>query len=294
MVDVPDWAFDNCAKGFIPYLRKDFDFEIVYSELKPDLNRYDFDLLHIFFYADDYYKNFDLKGAKVIKEISSHRWEDTPPIGPKSPREVKEVYLNDADSVITVSKRLYNIFNEVSNNIFFVPNGYDTSKFFRMGNINGGLKLGWAGRISDPIKGYQDIIEPAIRNKFEIKLAPGNVTHTEMNKFYNSIDVLLVGSKNEGEPIPLFESMATGCFPVSTDVGIVPELIQNYNNGIILEQRTVEDLQSALNWCNRNLNYVRNKRKFIADETKKSRNWTICSSYLKYTYNQTLNNGAKL
>lgn len=288
LIDKPNWAFDNCASGFIPYITDDFEVERVYVVNNPNLNKYKFDLIHVFFYAEEYYKNFDLKGAKIVKEISSHRWEDTPPYGPKSPKEVNTDYLNDADGVITVSKLLYGIFNEVSDKVFFVPNGFDSKKFFKIKDRTGPLKLGWAGNIADEVKGFKDIIDPALRGKYKINMAPGNVGHSEMNKFYNDIDVLLVGSRNEGEPIPLFESMATGCFPVSTDVGIARELIENYKNGIILNNRTQEDFLNAIVWCEKNLEHIRSMQEYNTRELLRFRNWEVCSGYLKHAYNSVL------
>lgn len=288
LIDRKNWAFDNCASGFIQYLSNNFDINRAYVADSPDLNKYRFDLLHVFFYAEDYYKKFDLKGAKVIKEISSHRWEDTPPYGPKTPEEVEQSYLYDADGVICVSKRLYNTFNKVNPRTYFVPNGFDSKKFFRKVDRTGSLKIGWAGNINDEVKGFKDIIEPALKDKYELIIAPGNVDHSQMNDFYNNIDVLIIGSKNEGEPIPLFESMATGCFPISTNVGIATELIESYVNGIILNKRTQEDLLNAVNWCNDNLNYVRSMQEYNSRELLKLRNWEICSTYLEYAYKNTL------
>lgn len=288
LIDKPNWAFDNCASGFIPYLEKDFDIQRVYVIDKPNLDDYRFDLLHVFFYAEDYYSDFNLRGAKIIKEISSHRWEDTPPYGPKTPEEVNTTYLHDAAGVICVSKTLNNLFNKINSYTYFVPNGFDSSKFYKKTNRTGSLKLGWAGNINDEVKGFKDIIEPALKGKYQIEIAPGNVDHSKMNDFFNSIDVLIVGSRNEGEPIPLFESMATGCFPVSTNVGIAPELIENYKNGIILENRTREDLLDSVDWCNKNLNYIRSMQEYNSRELLKTRNWELCSPYLKYVYKKTL------
>lgn len=289
LIDKPNWAFDICADGFIPYLSKYYDIKRVYVTDKPNLNNYKFDLLHVFFYAENYYKNFDLKGAKLIKEISSHRWEDTPPYGPKSVEEVNKAYLSDADGIITVSKKLYNIFNKINNSVYFVPNGYDTNKFYRQGTPTGELTFGWAGNINDQVKGFRDLIQPATDNKYKLNIAPGNMVHEEMNNFYKDIDVLLIGSRNEGEPIPLIESMAAGCFPISTDVGISRELIENYVNGIILPERNLHELRAALDWCSNNIESIRKLRTYNSVELLKLRNWDICSSYLKYAYESTLN-----
>jgi hypothetical protein len=78
-----------------------------------------------------------------------------------------------------------------------------------------------------------------------------------MNKFYNGIDVLAITSKHEGQPMPLIEAMAAGCFPVATDVGIVRELIRDGQNGLIVKKRTPEAFAEAFEWCSKNLELVR-------------------------------------
>ena len=288
LIDKPDWAFDNCAKGFVPYLAPEFNIDIQYVSQNPNLGIKKYDLIHVFFYAEDYYKQFNLKGCKIIKEISSHRWEDTPPFGPRTPKDVYSDYLSDADGVICVSERLYFIFNKYSRDTYFVPNGVDFELFKPKHRLSGELRFGWAGNPNDKVKGLNDFILPAIQKRVEILIAQ-NIKHELMNEFYDKIDILLIGSKNEGEPIPLLESMANGCFPITTDVGISGELIENYKNGIILKRRDKKELINAIDWCNNNIDHVREMQEYNTNEIRKRRDWSICSQYLKMAYNRTLN-----
>jgi hypothetical protein len=46
-----------------------------------------------------------------------------------------------------------------------------------------------------------------------------------MPDYYNSIDVLLCASAMEGTPNPVLEAMACGVPVISTDVGVVPEVL---------------------------------------------------------------------
>ena len=71
-----------------------------------------------------------------------------------------------------------------------------------------------------------------------------------MARFYNSIDVICVASTAEGDPLPLVEGMACGCFPVCVDVGIVPELVQSGVNGLIVD-RTPAAFRAALSGAHR-------------------------------------------
>lgn len=48
----------------------------------------------------------------------------------------------------------------------------------------------------------------------------------------NKCDIFVLSSRNEGHPISLLEAMGMGVVPVATDVGGIPELIENTVNGL--------------------------------------------------------------
>lgn len=73
------------------------------------------------------------------------------------------------------------------------------------------------------------------------------IGHDSLNQFYASLDYYLCTSRIEGVPYPVLEAMSTGCVVISTEVGIVPELIVNGVNGFRLrEQFLLDDLQQSL------------------------------------------------
>jgi predicted nucleic acid-binding Zn-ribbon protein len=67
-----------------------------------------------------------------------------------------------------------------------------------------------------------------------------------MNDYYNSIDIYVCASDNEGSPDPVLESMACGVPVISTDVGIVPEVFGKLQQNYILPERTIEQLKIKL------------------------------------------------
>lgn len=96
-----------------------------------------------------------------------------------------------------------------------------------------------------------------------------------MAKFYNTIDVLAIASKAECEPLTLLESMACGCFPVATDVGILRELVRSGYNGLIVES-SIESFRDAFAWCERNLDRVRCVGPFNSALALEVRSWDRC------------------
>jgi glycosyltransferase involved in cell wall biosynthesis len=76
----------------------------------------------------------------------------------------------------------------------------------------------------------------------------------ELRKMYNAVDVVLIGSRTEGNPLCLFEAGACCRTVIATRVGAVPEVIEDGIDGFIIDS-TLSDLQTSdlltlrLKWC---------------------------------------------
>lgn len=287
LVNNRGWAFDVSAQQIRNNLSNDFDFSIEYIREKPNIDRNKYDLVFNFFWGDTYHRKFDIEPKRLIKNVSSHRWQYDPKFGPYSPKNFVGHYLSDAAAVSCTSLRLFNMIRGLRPHVYHAPNGYDPNTFFAKEKRNGALTVGWAGALQDGIKGYYDILEPACKDTVVLKVAGGNLQHTEMNSFYNEIDVLAVSSKYEGEPLPLIESMAAGCFPVCTNVGIVPELVQSGVNGLIVN-RSRDDFRTAFRWCASNLDLVRRAGRANADQMLRERTWASCIPHFRRLFLGTL------
>jgi glycosyltransferase involved in cell wall biosynthesis len=57
--------------------------------------------------------------------------------------------------------------------------------------------------------------------------------YNKIAKYYHALDLYLVCSRIEGGPLALLECMATGVPVVTTDVGMVEDIIINGKNGFI-------------------------------------------------------------
>mgnify|MGYP001219787509 CR=1 FL=1 len=270
LVDKPGWAYDISAKSIQYLLKHKFEITIKYVVDNPVLNSNDFDLLFVFFWGETYHRKFNIDPKKVIKQISSHRWEEKL-YGSLTPEIVVKRYLNDAATITCTSNRLASIFSSYTK-IKTTPNGFNQDVFHYTKRRYGKIKIGWAGNSNDPCKGLNDIIIPAIDNNFEFQIANGSLHHDIMNSFYNSIDLLCIASTAEGEPLTLLEGMGCGCFPVCVDVGIVPELIKHKQNGLIIE-RSQSAFKYAFQWAAKNLTHIRNKSKTISFEIAQKRSW---------------------
>jgi glycosyltransferase involved in cell wall biosynthesis len=296
LVDCRGWAFDHSAQQIASQLADEFYFDIkyVHDDPPPELKARRYDLLYVFFWGERFHHRFNFSPARTIKEVSSHRWQDDPRFGPCTPKEMVESYLTDAETLLCTSKRLREIVKPFQSRSFHTPNGINVNDFKRLRAREGPVSFGWAGNIQDPVKGVNDILMPACEGEFELLMASGGLSHREMNTFYNRLDVLAIASRHEGEPLTLVEGMAAGCFPVCCDVGIVPELIEDGKNGIIVSERTPEAFRRAFQWCSEHPNIVRAAGIENARRTREERNWARTAQYYKIAFEDTLDHAARI
>ncbi|MFR4479036.1 MAG: glycosyltransferase family 4 protein [Fusobacterium sp.] len=60
------------------------------------------------------------------------------------------------------------------------------------------------------------------------------------------VSTIVLPSYNEGLPMTILEGMATGKFIISTNVGGIPEVVLNNENGIIIEPGDIQGLATAM------------------------------------------------
>lgn len=290
LIDKPDWAFDICAREYTKYLTNDFNFSIKYLQKpRPLLFPFGYDLIHVFWWGESYYKKFFWPRRKILKEVSSHRWEDDPRYGPCTSAQFSEKYLSDASSIVCTSKKLFDLVNSQRERVYLANNGYSPEIFRFMRQRKGNeLSLCWVGNENDTVKGIKDILAPAAKaSNLTIDIAT-NMKHNELCDFYNNHDIFLVGSKHEASPLTLLEAMACGCFPVCTDVGIVPELVTHKKNGYIVPERSASAFCEAFDWCRDNLDLVRKAGKENASLVYEKRRWEICAESFRNMYAEAL------
>lgn len=68
----------------------------------------------------------------------------------------------------------------------------------------------------------------------------------EMPDYYAEIDVLVCVSLHEGTPNPVLEAVACGVPVITTDVGLVPEVLGEAQKRFVLREREIEPLKQAL------------------------------------------------
>ncbi len=273
LVDRPDWAFDFVARAFAERLAHRFAFRIVRREREPlQIDPAEIDLLYVFFWGDRSYVHLGLPPEKIVKEVASWRWALEERWGRLSAEEFAATYLADCATVTTPSLGLQAALRVLHPRVFHVPNGVDPRLFQPRRRSGHRLRIGWAGNPKDATKGLRDVLEPACAGRFALEASDGRRTQREIARLYQRADVIAIASEAESQPLPLLEGMASGCFPVATNVGIVPELVVHGVNGLVVA-RSPEAFREAFAWCERNLGAVRRAGRLNAELVAEERNW---------------------
>jgi glycosyltransferase involved in cell wall biosynthesis len=68
----------------------------------------------------------------------------------------------------------------------------------------------------------------------------------EIPRLYHALDVYLLASREEGGPQSVLESLASGVPFVGTRVGLAPDVIQDGENGALVDIENVEGLANAV------------------------------------------------
>ena len=74
----------------------------------------------------------------------------------------------------------------------------------------------------------------------------GSIDNSKIDDYLSKADIFILMSRNEGLPISIIEAMREGLPVISTNISGIPELIENGNNGILLEP-DVSQLTNLLN-----------------------------------------------
>lgn len=290
LVDRPNWAYDFFAHNVRDVLSDQFDIDIYYVTQSPVISPEVYDLLHVCFWGETYHHKFNFPPSRVVKEVSSHRWQFDAPYGPIKVQEFVNEYLSDANTVVATSLALYDLLQAHSQPVYHVQNGFDPTIFSpNCKMLKGPIQIAWCGNAADPVKGVDNILKPSALG-YSLRLATGNVPQNNLAEFYRQSDVYVVCSVHEAEPLTLIEAMACGCFPVCCQVGIVPELVRHKENGYIVSERSVEAFAEAFSWCAENLHDIRAKRQNIARELHATRTWSACAQTYQHAWEQALKN----
>lgn len=234
VVDAPGWALDHTADKLIEHLP--FDCEKCYcSDVGTELPS-GYDRIHYMNWLDG--KEW---GPWVSGGVCSHNWKL------KHETEAKK-RLPHLRCLTAISGRLYREMTGLGvKRVHYTPNGVDMAKFTPIEVGPRPFTVGWMGQRTSggfgeklnregfkvwDIKGYELILEPLMHLMKDeacfkvLDRGPGNaIPYDEIPSWYHDVDVYLCTSLWEGCPFPVLEAAASGKAIVTTDVGIVRNIV---------------------------------------------------------------------
>lgn len=246
-------------------------FDLVHCLWRGELSCLDYEFargyIHNMGYTFEEFYEKHIKKANITTSVYDHKFLD------EQNFETTKSFAKYARNYTVSSTILRDIYNDLEIDkkpMVVISDGVDINKFkpdnlerFKIENLkNRKIRIGWVGNSEftdsegdSDLKGVRKIIKPAIEElikegyPIEAKFADrkeGYIPHDKMPDYYNSIDIYVCASKNEGTPNPVLESMASGVPIISTDVGIVRDAFGEKQKEYILKNRTKEDLKNKL------------------------------------------------
>jgi glycosyltransferase involved in cell wall biosynthesis len=194
---------------------------------------------------------------------------------PFSKRLIKR-FLSQSDIVICVSQSWYEYYNQnfKFKALWVLPNIIDYPTILKETSKVDYLTFLFLGLICEE-KGIFDLLKVIVKDKEQyrgkIKLLIGGngethrlldliekqqindivqflgwITKEEKIDALNKADIYILPSYNEGLPISILESMSYGSAIISTNVGGIPEIVRNEENGLIIEPGNLDQLEQSL------------------------------------------------
>jgi glycosyltransferase involved in cell wall biosynthesis len=293
LADRPNWAFDFVARSLAARLSDRYDLAIRYVCRQPKLDPRRIDLLYVFFWGETWHQRFGFEPRQIVVEVASYRWALEERYGRISARQLVDRYLSGCGFVTTPCRRLYEELSPLREGVAHCPNGVETGMFRWTGRRAGPLRVAWVGNPNDDCKGLRDILIPACEGRFALEATDGRRSRREVARLYARSDVIAIASSAESQPLPLLEGMACGAFPVTTDVGIVPEVVRSGVNGLVVE-RSAEAFRHALSWCAEHLDAVRRAGALNAELIACERSWDRRAGRFAELFDTALGRGPAL
>ena len=109
-----------------------------------------------------------------------------------------------------------------------------------------------------------------------------------MPDLYKNFDVFICASQEDGTPCPGLEAAASGIPIISNKIGNMPELVETYKTGILLEKRDVDLYVDAIKWCQNNPEKVIKMGENIRRRIEEEWTWKLMAKNYLYMFDNIL------
>jgi glycosyltransferase involved in cell wall biosynthesis len=205
--------------------------------------------------------------------------------------------IKKCDYIITPSNYLANIVKMLHNNVIVLPNMIDQPLFEKeKTNDDNKLRIVFLGTLNDN-KGIFDILSvfgeknDYLKNKVELHIGGrGNVQRLEnminqmelsdfvvyhgwlntleKHKLLSQADILIQPSSFESFGISIIEGMSYGLPVIATNVGGIPELVQNNINGFLITPNSKKQIFDSIRYFIENPQVIKKMGKVSAEKAE--------------------------
>ena len=249
LVDRRNWAYHEKALEKAQYIGDEWQTEIFFLEDNPKIDPAKFDLLYNFNHTPSKYD--ELFHGRLIKGLYSHYY-----LGSFTPWRYIYRMVKHASVLVVANRKQAEEIRPFFRNTVVLPDGVDTQQFYMEKERTGDeIVAGWSENPDRKLHGrrvkrFYEVVEPSCKAA-GVELRVGqNMTRDELRRMYNDVDVVLIGSVTEGNPLSLFEAGACGRTVIATRVGVVPEIIEDGYDGFLIDSDLSDlrpiDLQTAV------------------------------------------------
>ena len=166
--------------------------------------------------------------------------------------EFHEQYLKKYDGIIVGNTNLYSDYNHFTDKIIFANGIYKQNEFLENNNIgeNDTLTIGWTGNPNRPMKGFKEVIIPAIEEvektgrKIKLKTQFSG-SYDSILSFYKDVDLVVIASEADTGPSLFSDACLSDVPSVSTKIGFPKMVIQHEKNGLFVN-RDIDEVKNAI------------------------------------------------
>lgn len=232
---------------------------VPFEDESREIEKVNFDFLVSMAYFFQYSSDIPFKGTKNLVGIFNDCF---PHLGPAydiktktdvnalSRGEFFERYLKHYDFLLLANDNLINAYKEYTHNLEFALGIYK-EECFGIKKIKSEIfTLGWTGNPHRPVKGFFEVIEPAVEKVLatgrQVRLKTSfNASYEKMIEFYNDVDLAVIASSGDGAPTMFCEACLSHIPSVSTFIGLPSMVIQDGVNGIFIN-RDIDEMANAI------------------------------------------------
>ena len=235
-----------------------------------------FDYLISMAYFFQYVAEIPFKGRRNLIGIFN---DSFPHLGPENDIKTKtnvnflsreqffDQYLKSYDFLLLANDNLISAYKDYTENLEFALGIYK-EEFFGITKIKSEVfTLGWTGNPHRVVKGFFEVIEPAVQKVLstgrKVRLKTSfDASYEEMIEFYNDVDLAVIASSGDGAPTMFCEASLSDIPSISTFIGLPSMVIKDGINGIFIH-RDIDEMANAIIYLHDNRDILKGFSKRI-------------------------------